>query len=168
MRLKISREEEAANRLERIKLAIDKGITGNPETGEVFGVKGKLITRKNKYGYITINFCKDYKTINLKAHQFIYYLTYGIVDYGKGNSLDHNNRIKDDNRISNLSIESDYNQIRNRDYYDNAKGYWWDEQANKWRARICVDSKSIYLGYFVKESDARNAYLAAKEKYHNI
>lgn len=166
--MRYSREQEAINRLEKIKLAIDKGITGNVETGEVFGVKGKLITGKHTKGYITIFFRYNGKPINIQAHQFIYYLATGIVDYGEGFSLDHNNRIKDDNRISNLSIESDSNQTRNQDYYDNAKGYFWDKRANKWRAYIRVDGKKIHLGYFIHEEDARQAYQEAKEKYHNI
>jgi hypothetical protein len=44
------------------------------------------------------------------------------------------------------------------------KGYSYRKDNNKWRAEITVNHKKINLGTFIKEEDARNAYLEAREK----
>ena len=38
----------------------------------------------------------------------------------------------------------------------------------KWHAQIKLNGKSIHLGYFDKEEDAKNAYLKAKLIYHKL
>jgi len=45
------------------------------------------------------------------------------------------------------------------------KGYTWRKDLKKFKANIWIDGKAIYLGLFEKEEDARQAYLAAREKY---
>ena len=42
------------------------------------------------------------------------------------------------------------------------KGYSWDGQKNKWKARLKVNQRLQHLGYFDREEDAHNAYLVAK------
>jgi len=49
-----------------------------------------------------------------------------------------------------------------------AKGYYWDKNARKWRAYICLNGKLKYLGLYDLESDAREAHLSAKAIYHKI
>jgi len=147
-------------RLERIKMAIDKGYTANVETGEVFGASGNLITGKNIYGYRVLQFLYNGKHINIRAHQFIWYLaTAEVVD-----CIDHINGIKTDNRISNLrNVTKQENGFNTK-----AKGYSWNKATSKWKAQIWIGSKNIHLGLFIQEEDAKQAYLNAKEKYHSI
>ena len=148
-------------RLERIKLAIEKGISGNPETGEIFGVRGGVVTNKNKYGYIGVGVYIDKKVKFIRAHQIIWYLANGVVV----ENIDHINGIKTDNRIENLrSVTQQQNQFN----LTKAKGYYWSKATNKWYAKIQVGGKKIHLGTFTNEDDARQAYLDAKEKYHII
>ena len=141
-------------------MAIEKGFTYNPETGQVFGIYGKEITAKTKDGYIKFIFYNGNKPYTLYGHQFAwYYINKECVNY-----LDHINNSKIDNRICNLrSVTNQENGFNTK-----AKGYSWSKQANKWRAIIKVNRKSINLGYFHNEVDARAAYLEAKEKYHII
>lgn len=47
------------------------------------------------------------------------------------------------------------------------KGYHFDSAKNKFRAVITIKNKPIYLGIFDNETDAHNAYLAAKNM-HNL
>ena len=42
------------------------------------------------------------------------------------------------------------------------KGYSWDAQKNKWKARLKVNQRLQHLGYFDREEDAHQAYLVAK------
>ena len=78
--------------------------------------------------------------------------------------IDHINRKKDDNRLENLHVVNSQQNQFNRD----DKGYSWREGRNKWEAHIRVNNKTIYLGMFENEEDARNAYLEAKAKLHII
>jgi hypothetical protein len=41
------------------------------------------------------------------------------------------------------------------------KGYCWCKSMHKWMASMRVNGKRVYLGYYEKEEDARNAYLNA-------
>jgi hypothetical protein len=50
----------------------------------------------------------------------------------------------------------------NRDYCDNAKGYYWHKTKKKWQAQISIDGKLKHLGYFDNEHEARTAFLEAK------
>ena len=145
-------------REDKIKLAIEKGITCNPETGEVFGVRGGVITGKRN-GYIDI-YLGGEKRYHLRGHQFIWYSVYNeVVD-----CIDHINGFKDDNRIENLrSVTTQQNGFNRK-----SKGYTWHKRAKKWQSQIVVDSETIYLGSFEKEIEAHQAYLDAKKIYHNI
>jgi hypothetical protein len=140
-------------RLEKCELLKFKGYTYDKETGKIFGVRGKEIIRKTK-GYIILE-------NGLLGHHFAWFMTYENVDFVE---LDHKNRVRNDNRISNLRISTKVQQNQNT----NAKGYNWHEGTNKWRARIYYDKKQIHLGLFNTEEEARNAYLEAKKKYHII
>jgi hypothetical protein len=42
------------------------------------------------------------------------------------------------------------------------KGYSWDAQKQKWKARLKVNQRLQHLGYFDREEDAHQAYLVAK------
>ena len=145
------------NRLEKIELAIEKGITCNPETGDVFGVRGKKIKSKTKSGYFVIGFSHDNKNYRIRAHQFIWYSAYGeVVD-----RIDHINRNKTDNRLENLRYISQSENVANNE----AIGYYWSKSHSKYRARITINYKTIHLGFFNTEKEAREAYLIAKRKY---
>lgn len=147
-------------REDKIKLAIERGFTYDELSGKIYGIYNKEITGKMD-GYIVIGMYLDKKKYQLKAHQFGYYMKYGrIVD-----CIDHINGIKDDNRICNLREvthqENDFNK-------KNIKGYCFYKTRNNYKAEIGLNGKSIFLGYFNTEDEAKQAYLDAKKIYHNI
>jgi hypothetical protein len=146
-------------REEKILLAIEKGITCNPETGEVFGVKGNRIIRKSANGYIVISINNNCKKYNIQSHQFIWYWVYGKVV----EQIDHINRDKSDNRICNLrEVSNGQNQWNKK-----SNGYSMTKDG-RYRSRIQVDKKVIHLGYFNTGQEAKQSYLEAKKKYHQI
>ena len=147
------------NRLQKCELLKSKGYTYNPETGKIYGVKGTEIIRRNKNGYILIN--NKNMQGQLLGHHFAYFMSYGNVDF---NRLDHKNTIPSDNRISNLRVLTHQQNMFNT----NAKGYTWDKVTNKWMSKITLNGKTIYLGRYKTEEEARQSYLLAKEKYHII
>jgi hypothetical protein len=146
-------------RLEKCKILKSKGFTYDPETGKIFGVYGKEYKSKS-LGYIYIRGNNNFKG-NVLGHHFAWYMTYGHVDFER---LDHFNRIKNDNRISNLRILTHQQNLFNT----NAKGYGWHKPNQKWLSRIKINGKLIYLGSFNTEEEARQSYVEAKKKYHII
>ena len=78
---------------------------------------------------------------------------------------DHINHNIFDNRRSNLRIVTNQqNQFNQK----NPKGYCWYKRTGKYQAQIKLNGKLIHLGYFHTAKKAHNAYLKAKQQYHNI
>ena len=119
-------------------------------------------TENNNYGYNVISI--DGKI--LYRHRLIAYCWLGLSDIDGGNHIDDIDHIDGhplNNAVSNLRIVTHQQNHWNR---TRAKGY--TKRGNKWEARIKVNQKTIYLGNFDNEIDARNAYLNAKRIYHII
>lgn len=145
-------------REEKIKLAYEKGITYDPTTGKIYGVRGNEITRKNN-GYIDINMVHNKKTIHLSGHQFAWYFIHSEIV----NCIDHINGVKDDNRIINLrSVTQQLNNFNRK----SVKGYQYNGYS--FSARIIKDGNTICLGSFETEQEAQKAYIDAKKIYHKI
>lgn len=85
-----------------------------------------------------------------------------IVDH-----IDHN---LFDNRKSNLRIvtklENNWNSIKRKDNTTGYKGVYLDKKYGKYEARISVNKKEIYLGYFYDIEDAALARKNAELKYY--
>ena len=145
-------------REEKCELAIQKGYKYNSETGKITGVRGKEVTAKQN-GYNIISLLSYDKKYRLYGHQLAWYW----INKGCVEQLDHINGNRTDNRICNLRSVTNQQNSMNR---IKAKGYYWCEERNKWCSQITLNNKTINLGYFEKEEDARNTYLQAKEKYH--
>ena len=83
--------------------------------------------------------------------------------------IDHINRVKTDNRISNLR------EVTNKQNHQNAgkssnntsghPGVCWHKRDFKWIAKIMHNQKSINLGYFTNIEDAVSARKAAEKLY---
>lgn len=139
----------------------------DPETGKLFWNKrgkgrkfGKEAGCFDSSGYRVIGVCGAV----YPAHRVIWLMVYGEIRQDL--EIDHINGIKDDNRIENLRLVTGQQNGFNR---TTAKGYCENKgRGKKWKATIGVNGCGIHLGYFDKESEARNAYLEAKEKHHQI
>ncbi len=81
------------------------------------------------------------------------------------NQIDHINRNKKDNRISNLR---DVTNSENHFNMPNTKGYYYFKRTKKWVAQIKVNGNCKGLGYFNTEEEARDAYIEAKKNTHKI
>ena len=145
-------------RLEKCEIIKSKGFTYDFETGEIHNRHGKLITKKSTTGYIVINGNTNFKG-ELYGHHFGWYMFYGNLDF---DLIDHINRNRTDNRISNLRSVT-YQQNR---FNTQAKGYCF--KSNKWVASIGLNGMDIYLGRFQSKEEAKKAYMDAKKIYHKI
>jgi len=145
------------NTEEKIKEAINRGFTYDAITGNIYGLKGKLITRYDNKGYISCSINNKH----LSGHIFAWYFTYGKMPE---NQIDHINGIRDDNRIINLR---DVTHQQNQWNKTNAKGYTIEKNGS-YRAQIKVNRISKYIGTFKTADEAHNAYLEVKKIYHYI
>ena len=116
--------------------------------------------RSDKYRIIGIH------GTNFLAHRLAWLITYG--DWPKG-QIDHVNMNRDDNRLSNLrdvSVSSNQANCRaRRDSPFGMKGVGRHKDGKRFRARIHVEGKEIYLGVYSTPEQAHAAYCAASVKY---
>ena len=125
-----------------------------------YGKKGEWverITKPNNEGYIPIRLGKK----AYLSHRLIMIAFVGESDQ----DVDHINRIKTDNRFENLRYCTGTENQLNRDWVDNAKGYYLYQ--SKWTSYININGKKKHLGCFDKEEDAREAYVVARDKRKN-
>lgn len=116
------------------------------------------------YGYLVVRI--DGFTYRLNRLAWLYYYR-EWPPFGK--FVDHLNLNRTDNRIANLRLATNSENMRNRDVPKNntsgIKGVWFHGQLKKWIAEIKIDYKKIHLGVFVEKEDARKARIKAEEKY---
>ena len=86
-----------------------------------------------------------------------------IYDHINGNGLD--NRIKANLRPS-TPTENACNQRIRTDNTSGIKGVSWDEDKNKWRARINHNGKLYHLGYFTNKQEAERVIRVRREELH--
>jgi len=87
---------------------------------------------------------------------------FGILDLHSPLKIDHIDRNRTNNSISNLRPATNQQNQFNTD----AKGYYWNKRDKKWKAHIGLNGKQIHLGYFDTEQQASQAYQNAKLIYH--
>jgi len=149
-------------KLQLFELAKAKGYTYDHITGEIRGIGGNVITRKDKRGYICSLLRENWKQYEIKAHRFAWFMYYGELPK---NHIDHIDGNPSNNKIENLRDVTHQQNHMNR---KKVKGYCWHISNKKFQASIILNGKNIYLGYFKTKEEARNTYLEAKKKYHKI
>lgn len=137
----------------------------NPETGVItwavrrFGVKcGSEAGTKHK-GYKRVKV--DARLI--LAHRLAWAIHHG---YWPAEEIDHINRDKSDNRISNLREASRSDNMVNRAYPKGASGVTGVAKHKLgWQASIRINGKSVYLGIFktIEEAASVRAEHAKRE-----
>lgn len=112
-----------------------------------------------KDGYHSVVADVPHKRKNLPLHQLI--VSYKLCD--------HRNRNSFDNRKSNLRDATKNDNSRNKSLQRNNTsgiiGVSFRQDLQKWRARIVVENKEIYIGTFIYKEDAIRARLKAELEY---
>lgn len=99
------------------------------------------------------------------AHRLAWLYMHGDWPY----VIDHINRNRTDNRISNLRNATPEINNRNREYPVGASslpGAAFCSRSKRWRASILVNRIKRHLGMFDTAEEASAAYLAAKDCFH--
>jgi hypothetical protein len=133
----------------------------NKNTG-IISRRGLVAGGKNTHGYWQIGF----KNKTYLAHRLAWILHYG--DWPSGN-IDHINGNKLDNRIVNLRVATQAENLKNRALAkkntSGCHGVEWHKVAKKWTARITHNGTREYLGIFSKKEFAINARKEAEKIY---
>ncbi len=111
----------------------------------------------------SVNGSSGYAVATIKMHRL-------ITKAKRGEEIDHINHDKMDNRRENLRKATHSQNCQNRPPdIKNKSGYrgvHWFKAGNKWAARIGVNGKRIFLGYFDNKEGAAKAYnKAARLEY---
>jgi hypothetical protein len=95
-------------------------------------------------------------------HNIIWVLSTG-EDIPQGLEIDHINGDRIDNRIENLRVVSHRQNNQNKGIHRKGHlvGAGFYKRYGKYRARIRINSKLIFLGYFKTEQEAHEAYKIA-------
>ncbi len=110
---------------------------------------------------------QGYKYININnkqylIHRIIGYLFLGLDIEDGTQMIDHINRNRLDNRLENLRIVNILQNAWNRTMNSDGVNGKYNQVVIK------VNKKAIHLGCFKTREEARQAYLDAKQIYHQI
>lgn len=125
------------------------------------GVESFSVHMSSGYQIVSI------KNKKYKAHRLAWLCVNGEWPLGE---IDHINRDKSDNRISNLRVVSRSENMQNRSMASNNtsghKGVVWNKKAKKWQAQLKINQRLIHLGFFESKDDAISARKAGQLIYH--
>lgn len=100
------------------------------------------------------------------SHRLAWLYVYG---YMPENEIDHINRVRSDNRISNLREVSRQCNVRNCSVKKNNKsgitGVCWAKDRGLWKSQTVVDRKTVNLGYYKSKLDAAKARWETEVRY---
>ena len=146
-------------------------LSYDAETGRFTWIKtrgynikiGDTAGTKHSKGYIQISF----GGVHL-AHRLAWFFYYGVMPTGL---IDHENRIKSDNRIRNLREATNEKNLHNINtpQKNTTTGYLGVSKSRKgFTATITANKKIRYLGTYPTASEASKAYFSAKKELHEF
>lgn len=122
---------------------------------------------RNRGGYYYATFYKDGRDHGMGRARLIAHCF--IPNPDNKPTIDHINRIRDDDRIENLRWATHAEQNQNQVYMhrtntSGVRGVHWNKQSEKWQALIQVDGTRLHLGYFDDLHDAEAAYRSKRRE----
>ena len=132
--------------------------------------KGRILKpylRPNGYYYFVLSL--NGKTKPYACHQLIAMAFLDHKNQGLKDTVDHISGEKLDNRLVNLRIISHReNSAGIRSKTSKYQGVCWVSSKSKWKARIGINGKYKFLGYFDNEEEAAQVYQNALEALNQI
>ena len=119
--------------------------------------------------YLAVNLRKENVSKTYRIHVLV---AMAFLDFKPNKqvlTIDHKNGVRTDNRLENLQIVTQRENIQN--YHKSRKGQIgadWHEQTKKWRSRIYINKRIVHLGLFEEEKDALKAYEIANKEIENF
>ncbi len=127
----------------------------NCQTSKVIG---KAVGGNDGHGYLMCMLLKH----KFKVHQIVWLLKTGSLP---NKPIDHINRNRLDNRIENLRLADDHENMQNLVISTKpTAGTWKSPKTGRYCARVTHKGKKIYLGYFDTQEQANAAFVKAKRQ----
>ena len=135
--------------------------------------KGRFFEGSDVDGYKMVTLSRDGKQEKFLIHQLIAMTFLNHTPNGHILVVDHINGVKADNRVENLRIVTNRENVStcyraNEDLLSSKfVGVHYHKPTNKFQVRIQLNSKRIYLGQFDSEEDASDVYQKALAKIND-
>ena len=150
-----------------VRSLLRKVTHGRHKDGQTIGQR-TLKIKPGKLGYKIASLCRDGVPKKMYVHRI-------VVDAHRGPTpiglvIDHANGIRSDNRLSNLRVVSQSQNLRNKISTGNSHGHRGisvatDGRKKKWHATIGTRKERTYVGSFLTKEEAIAARLAAEMKF---
>ena len=134
--------------------------------GRVVGVSNK----EHSKGYNRVNLCKIGQSRGFYVSQVVAMAFLGHVPNGHDFIIDHINGIRDDDRLENLRIATQRENLSicfrsdKKSLSSKYVGVSFFKKIEKWASQIYYKDKNVIIGYFKTELEASNAYQLALSK----
>ena len=114
----------------------------------------------NGNGYLVVNLRVDGKSKSRMVHQLVAEAFLNHKPNGHKIVVDHIDNVKTNNNVWNLQLTSTrINSTKDRkNCVSKYTGVTRSTDNKKWKAKIWIDGKSVYLGRFSSEIEASKAY----------
>lgn len=140
-------------------------------SGKVFSIrKDRMLNlRRDTRGYCQVFLSKEKQSRNIKTHILVWEHFGNKPRDGRKLQVDHIDENKLNNRIDNLQLLTNRQNINKshskRNKSSRYEGTFYDNYYKKYKSKIYIDGKNIDLGYHKREILAALAYQKAKIKY---
>lgn len=136
--------------------------TYDPETGYIYSTRSnRVVGFRNSSGYTTIDLGGG---TTFLAHRLGWFLHHGEWP---PHTIDHINGIRDDNRLHNLRLATQQQNLQNRPIFKNnklgVKGVCLHK--GRYRAQLWRDGRFVLSKYFRTSEEAAAAYRQANIEY---
>lgn len=140
--------------LDRTRKALNNSIANLP---------GRILSQGlTKMGYLSVSLTKEQKAKTFTTHQLVTIAFLNHIPNKYENIVDHIDNNSLNNRVDNLQIITQrHNSTKDQFRFNrNSKyvGVCWHIGRKKWYASITEKGKRYFLGSFINEIDASNAY----------
>ena len=131
--------------------------------------KEKIMKQGISSRYLAVNLRKENISKTFRIHVLV---AMAFLDFKPNKqvlTIDHKNGVRTDNRLENLQIVTQRENIQN--YHKSRKGQIgadWREQTKNWRSQIYINKRIVHLGLFEEEKDALKAYEIANQEIENF
>lgn len=142
------------------------------DTGNFTNIKARRGTRVGFVAGCIGN--HGYRVIKVDGKTYLGHRLAWLYVHGEfpQNQIDHINRNRADNRLCNLRLATQFENMQNTQKPShNSSGHIgvsWERRRNKWRAHITKNGKMVAIGEFAYIEDAITARKAAEIKFHTF